>query len=237
MKSTRKILIGGMGALLILCLVGCGSSSGTLGGSNPATSSQNAASAVAAMFGGGAITNLSVKVAEYEEPVSEGSTCDIIMSEEADHDHPEIVDDTYGEPDFYGSIDYGISVSEEDFCTLPNETENEGDGPDSLGLVATFELEGDIEGNCQNDDESPSTIVMQVGSFGVWRQTEATDSAVARSPEIHGHFYILEGDEEMELDCTIYLDENEVATFADCSDVDGNNVVQDSSASCSFAAE
>ncbi len=232
----KKILVFGVSLMLVAWLAGCGSSAETSDSDASLTSQESAAAAVAALFNGGSVSAMIAKAAEVgEEPVP-NDTCSFVLSGEIDHEHP-IVDEPYSDPGSYGSLNVPLHLEEEDFCTLPDETENVGSGPDGLGLVASFELTGDIDGNCEDEYGNRSVITMKSGSYGVWRETEATEEDVAYSPQIFGTFIIEEGDEEMLLHCTIYLDEDETALFADCTNDREETIVQDSSAECNFAAE
>jgi hypothetical protein len=128
-----------------------------------------------------------------------------------------------------------MTVSEDDFCTQPDGIENTGSGPDGLGLFATFELVDSVDGSCETEDGDATTIQMQSGSTGIWRNTEDPNYY----PQVFGNFtYTIDGDEETTLDCTIYLNDDESVAFANCSDENGDVVVEeDGSSNCEFTTE
>lgn len=201
----------------------------------------SAASAAGALFSGGAQSSLSVPqqalVRFVEEAQEEGwgspyendenYTCASIDSSE----QPENVTTTgYGDPGEYGSENQSITVAEEDFCFLPDGTANTGTGPDGEGRLGAFELIGDVNFSCDGVDE-PGEVIMQAGSFGVWRNTGEYQ------PQIYGAFNFLVDGEEYIVSCTIFLNEDEEMEYADCTDENGNSVAQESDTSCQSVYE
>lgn len=164
---------------------------------------------------------------EYEQQGSPNDTCEPLLNNT--EDSPEGVDATaYGVAGSYGSTADLVDLSEEDFCALPDGTENVGDGPDGEGLFASFELIDDVLFECTG--EGQSSIVMQSGSYGVWRNTEE------HQPQIYGTFnYLIDGVEEIAMSCTIYIGDAGEIVYANCSSAEGEVVVEESDTSCSHA--
>lgn len=249
LTSMKNIIVG----IAILSVTACGSAAGT---STTATEDSGdvttAASAAAALF---ATSSASASVSaltiprsalnryvqesldeENSEQYESGSsdTC-LWVGQESEDMEEMIVTGSYGLSGTYGSAGEPMTVSEDDFCTQPDGTENTGSGPDGLGLFATFELIDAVEGSCTSDDDDVTTIEMQSGSTGIWRNTEDP----TYYPQVFGSFtYIINNDNEAVLDCTIYLNDDETVAFANCSDENGDVVVEeDGSANCEFSPE
>lgn len=213
-----------------MLLVGCGSAGVGTDGSTDATStaSNDAAGAVALLFNAGVSGNLAkLKVAESgsesQSDGGNGSTCEEALRGSDNSEHP-ITVGAVGTPARYGSTETAVTIAEEDFCALSSSPTalNTAAGFDGSGLVATFTIDGDISTSCTGD----TTIVMQAGSKGVWRNTSDY------SPQVWGTFNFLVNGEPLTLDCTLYLGADETIVFADCSDENGTVVSQDRSASC-----
>lgn len=235
-------------AALIPAFVACGqttASDATTTAANDTTSStatsgdlDSAASAAGALFSGGTQSSLSVPqqalvrfVEEAQEEAwdspyenDENYTCASIDTD----DQPDNVTTLgYGDPGEYGSENQSITVAEEDFCFLPDGTANTGTGPDGEGRLGAFELIGDVNFSCSGDDE-PGEVIMQSGSFGVWRNTGDY------LPQIYGTFSFLVDGEEYDVNCTIFLNEDEEMEYADCTDENGDTVAQESDTSCQY---
>jgi hypothetical protein len=238
-SKTKAIIFG-----LSLCVAmnACGGATSTTSTSTgSATTSSDttgsAGAAAGALFGGSSSSSLSISTAtlqryanaaldENSEVEPSNTTCDFVESDENEN----IAMDTYGDEGIYGSEDYSVDVTADDFCTQPDGTDNEGDD-----LFATFEIEEAVTGTCTGDD-GDFTVAMEAGSAGVWRNTDEY------YPEIYGNFIYLITDaatgaeSEVAVDCTIYLGEDEDVLFADCTDEDGAIIEQTEDASCEFDA-
>lgn len=227
--------------LLTIGVASCGNLSegtGSNDGASPTSSSgeDNAAAAVASLFGspGGASLIKAVAGEEPNCPNDPGCTCTFVAMDETSVPS-EVSDALYRDAGSYGSDNYSMEVGIGDFCAQPDGTMNPGMGSDGLGRFASFELVSDIEGNCEDEEGSTTTLTMQVGSFGIWRNTDETDSTPAYQPQIFGTFSILTDGEVSVLDCTIYVDSTETAAFADCTNEDGLVVAQAEASSCQFS--
>lgn len=251
MKSTSmKNIIAG---IAILSVTACGSATGTSTASTDDSGVEDAttgASATAALF---AASSSSASVSALTIPRSalnryvqesldeenseqyENGSSDTCLWVGQESEELMIVTGSYGLSGTYGSEGEPMTVSEDDFCTQSDGTENTGSGPDGLGLFATFELTDAVEGSCTSDDGDVTTVAMQSGSAGIWRNTEDP----TYYPQIFGSFtYIIDNDNEFALDCTIYLNDDETVAFANCSDENGDVVVEeDGSANCEFSPE
>lgn len=93
---------------------------------------------------------------------------------------------------------------------------------------------GDVTGTCTVDDVD-SVMRFTTGSAGVFRNTVATDDEPGYYPQVYGTFVVADDEgNATEVNCTMYLLEDQTANFADCSDSDGNTVEQESDAVCVF---
>lgn len=173
-------------------------------------------------------------------------TCAEVMGELEDTGGPDgILMGAYGDEGYYGSFDAGVDLAADDFCAAPDGTENAGLAFDGKGRFATFELGDEVGGTCVHSDGEVVTIAMLPGSTGVWRNTEETEDDPAYAPEIYGSFtYLINGEDEITLNCTIFLDANEgpddtedTIVFADCSDENGTVVETDGGCSCELSVE
>lgn len=238
MKVTVHKALIALGLSMILSLgLACGSLEETPSSTSSSSGLEVAAVAVGSLFSGTGSSALvihqglqNVAHPEFQDPNDPQYTCTQVLSGAQDQEHP-ILTAAFGEVGTYGSLNESITVIATDFCTQPDGTENEGLGSDGLGRFATFELIGEVSGDCTDEEGNPQSIAMEAGSSGIWRNTEDY------YPQIYGTFTIKVGEESVVVDCTIYLDENETAVFADCSDENGESVVQETSASCNFSAE
>lgn len=241
--SKHSIINGGIKIISTLCvtaLVACsavGSDSSvdaTNASDDNAVGTDSAATAVASLFGGSASASMSQPLTiskdalnlmvEQGQEQAEFDTCDFL-----DQGPGEVVISAYGDPGTYGAEDYTITVAEEDFCTLPDGTETTGDGPDGEGRVAAFELEMAVSGTCVNEDSSETIVEMQAGSAGVFRNNDDY------YPQIFGTFtFVIDGDNSMDVDCTIYLNEDQTVDFAQCTDENGVVVEQSDTSECEF---
>ena len=170
-----------------------------------------------------------VEQAEQEGGSSDPDTCYILIQSEDDVG-PEGVDvSAFGEAGTYGASSASITVGEEDFCTLSDGTENTGEGPDDEGKVAAFEITDTVSGTCTGEGESESTVEMLAGSSGVFRNSGGY------MPEIYGTFSVAaDGGEAVDVDCTIYLNEDGSVDFAECTDENGDEVEQTDATDCDF---
>ncbi len=237
MRTWKDIFVKTTIVLITIIFVACSSSSQVGTGVGNSSDLDSAASAVANVFSSGATASISAQMAiaylEAEEEYFEELDCEVedcTCVYAGDSNGPAAVQDTlYGVAGTYGSAEDPLAITVDDFCELEDGTENSG-----LDLVAAFELTDDIEGSCDNADGLEDTIVMQSGSSGVWKNTNDY------SPQIFGHFnFLVNGEEELEINCTIYLAQDTEGTveYATCTDADGELIVQDSSATCQFGAE
>lgn len=229
--------------LLTISVTSCGSLSegtGSDDGASPASASgdDNAAAAVASLFGSPGGTSLIKAVAGEEPncPNDPGCTCTFVAMDEGGTPS-EVSDALYRDTGIYGSDNYPMEVGASDFCAQPDGTMNPGMGSDGLGRFASFELIADVEGDCTDTNGSETTLTMQVGSFGIWRNTDETETTPAYEPQIFGTFSILVDGEVSVLNCTIYLDSTETAAFADCTNEDGQAVAQAEASSCQFSTD
>lgn len=251
LTSMKNIIVG----IAILSVTACGSATDTSTASTDDSGTEDAttaASAAAALFAGtsgsASVSALTIPRSvlnryvqesldeENSEQYEGGSSDTCLWAGQESEDMAEmIVTGQYGLAGTYGSEGEPMTVSENDFCTQPDGTENTGSGPDGLGLFATFELIDAVEGSCTSDDGDVTTIAMQSGSTGIWRNTEDP----TYYPQVFGSFtYIIDNDNEFALDCTIYLNDDESVAFANCSDENGDVVVEeDGSANCEFTTE
>lgn len=205
------------------------------------TSADNAAAVTGSLFGdSGSGAQLTVSTAVLERFVEEAeedaeshddNTCEPLMSGE-DQGPDGVITAAYGDPGIYGSQNNEMTVEEGDFCAAADGIENEGDGPDGNGRFGAFEITDDVLFECS--DEGVTSIVMQAGSYGIFRNTPESEDTPAYQPQIFGSFsYLIDGTEEVTLDCTIYLDQDGTIAYADCSDENGAAVVQESDTTCS----
>ncbi|MBI4237183.1 MAG: hypothetical protein HY696_02040 [Deltaproteobacteria bacterium] len=208
-------------------LSGCGAAStaGTETASTASTSSTDAAAAaVASLFSSGAGANIAKAASVESQSQDLGDTCNFVAADLAPSTAVQV--SPYRDPGAFGSVNALLNVDAAHFCTQPDGTPNEGAGPDGEGKLAAFEITGQVTGDCNG-----TTILMQSGSVGVWRNTDSYE------PQIWGQFnFDVEG-ESLTLDCTLYLQGNGQVAYADCSDQNGNTVVQDSSEQCQFNDE
>lgn len=224
--------------IAIPAFVACGATNGTSTDATVADESvTNAVAAAGSMFSSGD-SQLSISrgllarfVEEAQDAEGESSpndTCYPLINN-IEEDSPNGVNVApYGEPGSYGSTAHSAEVAEDDFCTLPDGTENEGNGPDDEGRFGSFEIIDDVLFECTN--ESESTIIMQAGSYGVYRNTED------HQPQIYGTFnYLIDGEEEITLSCTIFLGDDEEIVYANCSSDAGEVVVDETNTSCSHS--
>lgn len=243
-------------ALAVLVLGACGAlSDGS--GSDAVSSSDGkdqAIGAAASLFSGSgvdaSISKLKVSshvlnkaaqkaLDDYQGPDcgEDDPACTCTHTAQGDSDE-QILTTTSGDPGTYGAEGSALAVSENDFCTQPDGTANTGLGPDGLGRLATFEIAASVEGSCQNEDGSETTIAILPESFGVWRNTNEELTGVAYEPQVFGTFYFLiQNDNQYEVDCTFYLDSDETVAFASCTDENGDTVEQDEDSSCQFQSE
>lgn len=250
MKKTISVLI--ILTIIFLALISCSGGEIGTGVSNPPTNTTTkTASAVAAIFGSeenasinefvkipAQLLDLMVKKALAQEEFSCGEsdpacTCFFVSSGE---DSPTDINTTTFDDDIsaatsgtitYGSADNSITLNQNDYCQQPDGTDNTGTGPDGNGLFAAFELIGDVMGTCTNSDVT--TLTMKAESEGIFRETQAF------SPQIYGSFIFEVDGETVEVDCTIFLVEDGSVNSADCSDENGDTVLQDTDSSCSFS--
>lgn len=154
-KVLRKVFL-----LLFMGLTACSSELGTSAPNPPTNPSQTTVSAVAALFTSNedASVNKAVKIpahalrrmlAAARERFEVGGTCgesDPACTCEGieigtDGGPENVVDNAMGTPGTYGSVDYGITLTDADFCRDATGVENTGTGPDGLGLFASFSME------------------------------------------------------------------------------------------------
>lgn len=254
MSHFNHFFKAGFVILSLPMLIACGSLADTDTSSDSSTTdtdaaSSSAAAAVGSVFGGGSQSSVSVipqatlsRFVElaledgYGSPYEndEAYTCASVVEETSGPEGVAIA--AYDDAGVYGSEDASVTLAAEDFCELADGTANTGDGPDGIGRFAAFEIQEDVTFDCT--DEGVSSIVMQAGSAGVFRNTLETADAPAYMPQIFGTFnYLIDGTTEISLDCTIYLDEDETIVFADCSDENGDAIVQETDTTCSHSEE
>ncbi|MCP5464841.1 MAG: hypothetical protein H7A33_07450 [Deltaproteobacteria bacterium] len=237
-------------ALLVLLLVNCGGSIGT-GVSNPPTptATTKAAALVASVFGNQEnaqiVADFLIRMqTENQDPEDDGQfsecaeddpgcTCEIVA---ADTDPDNITSTFYTDPGTYGAIGSSMTVSEEDFCQLPNGTDNPGLGPDDNGRFAAFEIDADVPGQCSDGSET-TTFAMQAGSSGIYRNRVDENGDPLYQPEIYGTFNFSQDGDSITVDCTIFLDINEVVVSASCTDEDGETIDQETDATCQINSE
>lgn len=166
-------------------------------------------------------------------------TCADASGENGDSDGPSAVTmASSGEEGHYGSLEEGLDLVSEDFCANADGEDNEGLGPDGKGRFAVFTLDGEVLGSCVNENNETTTIAMQSGSTGVFRNTNESEGEAAHYPEIYGTFnYLINGEDEVTLDCTIFLSEDGSIAFANCSDENGTVVETDDSSECQISDE
>ncbi|MBI2339248.1 MAG: hypothetical protein HYU99_02615 [Deltaproteobacteria bacterium] len=104
-------------------------------------------------------------------------------------------------------------MGEDDFCQ-DSEGENSGDGPDGNGLFASYELEDDVTGEC--DDGSSITMKAGANSAGIWRNTDDC------FPEIYGTFEMGDG---TIVSCHICMTESAGVSGANTSCSSGGSAV------------
>lgn len=209
--------------LTALLLSGCGAASTS--GTNAATDTSNtdaAAAVVAQLFSSGAGANLAKAASGEGQDL--GDTCAFVAADLEPSASVQV--SGYRAVGAYGSANALLNVEADDFCTQPDGTSNSGEGPDGGGKLAAFELVGQVTGDCNG-----TTVLMQSGSVGVWRNTDSYE------PQIWGTFNFAVDGESLTLDCTLYLQGNGQVAYADCTDQNGTTVVQDSSAQCQFSDE
>jgi len=236
--NTGKLVIV-MAALssVVACGASQSSSTGTGASTSASTTSTTAAtsSAAAGLFSGGASSSISaipsslvtqfVEASEEAEE-SQGETCNT-QGETPD----DITIAYYGDAGTYGADDDYIIVDEEDFCTDSDGVAHEGTGPDGNGLFATFEIQEQVTGDCEDENGDSSEIVMESGSAGIWRNTDT------HYPEIYATMILSMDGETVEVDCTIYLNEDETVDSASCTDENGYEVEQENEMSCEFSTD
>lgn len=231
--------------LALVCLCSCGANEiGTGVGNPPTSTTTKIAAAVTALFSSGSdsgsalIRNgLGVTVRYAGTCVGSPAVCLCDEIIEGVNVAPEgIVNGAFTDAGTYGSAARPITLASEDFCTLPNGTENPDAGPDGAGRYATFEIEEDVSVTCAGDSDT-ATFFLKSGSSGVHRNTDATNDAPEYRPQIYATFVISDGESEAPFDCTIFLLTNGTAEFVDCSDADGTSITQDADATCQFPSE
>lgn len=232
-------------AFFLVITSNCGTSELGTGVSNPPSSTtvKSAAAAVASVFSGmGSDENViaALKIVAYTETDFDGQPCPdndpACTCSQLDEGGPSQVETVaFGDAGTYGSEDYSVSLAATDFCELSDGTENSGSGPDGLGKYATFEIIADVSMTCTGEDTAE--IAMTSGSVGVFRNTVATDTTPAYQPQIYGAFIFDVDGTEVTVNCAMFLAEDETVLFADCSDENGEAIVQDSDASCQVQSD
>lgn len=236
MFSFKQLIQVSIMTIAVPALVACGSTNGTGASTDSSDATVDVAAAAAGSLFSSGDAQLSISrglLARFIEQASESEegspndTCQPLIDNT--DEGPEGVDvAAYGVAGSYGSTAELVDLAEDDFCTLSDGTENEGDGPDGEGLFASFEIIDDVLFECT--DEGVSSIVMQPGSYGVWRNT------AEHQPQIYGTFnYLIDGAEEISLSCTIFLGDDEEIVYANCSSAEGEVVVEESDTSCSHS--
>lgn len=217
----KNALLAVAGIALLASFVACGADN--LGSdSDNGASSPTTARVVAALFSNPSNASALLQAQTTHEfpdcgDTDPGCTCyEVINGLDNEHD---IDMGANGESDTYGH-ETTITVAESDFCANTAGEENAGMGPDGRGRLATFLLRQAVTGHCvitdDNGLEEEVEVSMDAGSFGVWRNTIATETAPAYAPEIYGTFY--SGDEASP--CTIFLGDGdgEDIVYASCED-------------------
>lgn len=232
MKSLYIIVV------LAIFTAACSSSLGTSVG-NPPTNSGKAASAVAALFSESTSSSINAqikKAIQNQTSDCEGTPASCMCSEVASGQGgpDQVSSSTYNTPGTYGSENYSVTLTEEDFCELPDGNQNDTAGVDGEGRFAGFELTADIDASCTDTNNTVSILTMKTGSSGVWRNTDETDTSPAFEPQIYAFFTFETEGATFELNCALFLDTNGLAIFSDCSDESGNTITQDSDVSCQF---
>lgn len=242
----RKSFIGIFIVSMVFIFSHCGGDSeiGT-GVSNPPTSTTNkAALAVSALFSSSeesASVNSALKIRVLKtRSLNEGCdggvncTCEYIENMEMS----DLITVSYfGDPGDYGSTTASITVAEDDFCRLPDGTENTGLGPDDNGLFAAFEVIATVQGSCVDDTETVD-FSMASGSFGIYRDFSTMGTSDGGYINVYGTFIIDVDGTETEVNCTMNVgNQDEEVILADCSDEDGNAVTQDTEANCEFETQ
>jgi hypothetical protein len=242
--SIQNLIKTSVFTLAFPALIACNavsSDTSTATATDSSTSADSAAAVTGSLFGNSgsgaqltvstAVLERFVEAAEEDAEHQDNDTCEPLISGE-DQGPDGVSTAAYGDPGVYGSQNNEMAVEEGDFCAAADGTENEGDGPDGNGRFGAFEITDDVLFECT--DEGVESIVMQAGSYGIFRNTAETEDAPAYQPQIFGSFsYLIDGTDEVALDCTIYLDQSGTIAYADCSDEDGAVVVQESDTTCS----
>jgi hypothetical protein len=232
---------------LLSMLMGCGAA-GTEVANPPtdptSTTTAKAAKAVQALFGSRANASISLKIikaAEGDHEKSGGSctpstsdpacTCQSVA--DATATSSTIEDASFSTPDTYGS-NPSVTLTADHFCTQNDgTTPNTGTGVDENGLFAKFTLTAAVTASCSDS----TSIAMQAGSTGVWRNTTAAQTTTAHEPEIYGTFHMLiNNTDTVTMSCTLYLGESEEFLYAHCADENGTAVTQDSTSACTITS-
>jgi hypothetical protein len=243
-----------LSVVAITALTACGGATSESAATSSTESSDNVSdstvSAVASLFGSGATANVSANLTissdvikklvdeaqdeegqgyDGEEQDGEYREYDMCL-EFADDSHPEpenVNTSAFGAAGTYGAEGNSITVTEADFCTMPDGTPNSGDD-----LVAAFEIADDVSASCTDAEDSVTTVTMQAGSMGVYRNTDEY------FPQIYGSFVMVtDNDIETVVNCTIFLNEDGTTDFASCTDENGATVEQSDETSCDFSQE
>ena len=220
---------------LILFFIGCGTSELGTGVGNPPASGK-AAAAVAAVFSNDAsasVNFIGVRLIKSSFALNgcSGSPVDCMCTDLiAGTTAPENVTEfAYGSAGTFGAADDSVSITEADYCALESGEQNSGSGSDSLGLFGAFVVDADVVADCGSDSE----IIMQMGSYGVFRNQESQVESGTYYSEIFGRIGFLVDGESVELDCTMQIDtEDQTLLSASCSDSNGDAIDQDLQASC-----
>lgn len=234
----------------IASLVACGSATSESAATTASTdAADDTASAVASLFGSGASASVSAnltissdairRLADAAQDEAQGQEGEYdggdyqeydMCAEFSDASHPEpdgVNTSAFGAAGTYGAEGNSITVTEADFCTMPDGTPNTGDS-----LVAAFEISDDVSASCTDAQDSVTTVTMQAGSMGVYRNTDEY------FPQIYGSFVMVtDNDTVTVVNCTIYLNEDETTDYASCTDENGVTVEQSDDTSCDFSQE
>lgn len=255
-------------------LLACGGGDGGTGVANPPSSTAAAVAALFASTNGS--DNAALVIIQFEAQESSDGPCeddpDCICYQVIHGGFPNgetvstdpIAMDSFLEPGEYGAVLSGgvTSFLDEEFgeitvlsprttiagdmCTDSEGNENEGLGSDGFGRFASFLLVADITGSCTDSNGTVSVAVMKEGSFGIHRNSLATESQPSYAPQIFGTF--LTDDEngiEVPLDCTIWMSaENHEASasqeidFSACTNPGNNDepVEQATDLTCTFTS-
>lgn len=249
MINISKSICYGLSLAITLIMTACGGSQSVgTGVGNTGTVVQqtqgNAAAAAASVFGNGLggsnlvissqLLNKYVEVALQESEESQISCEDDVNCtcvEDFSSEGPQQVTTTgFADEGTYGSSSDPLTVTADDFCTQPDGEANTGNGADGAGLVAAFEISDAVNGACQDEEGDTFTVSMLSGSSGIYRETNDYH------PQIWGQFlFEVEDEGQIQVDCTIFLGENEEVLSASCTDESGEVVSQDDASTCEFS--